>query len=376
MIYLDNASTTKPHKELINLYKKGLDEWFVNSDSLYPLGVQMSLMIEKSRKIISELFYVQPQDLIFTSSGSEANNLAIKGLAFANRKNGNHLITSAIEHPSVLSSMKQLRDMFNFELTIIEVDNNGQLDLESLSQSLRKDTILVSFMAINNEVGTIFPIEEIVRVVKAKSKALIHVDMVQLLGKHPLDLTGIDAASFSAHKINGFKGTGLLYCKHHLNILPLISGGQQEFGIRAGTANTINNVLLAKTVMIALKQQPMALEKVTKLNQYLRSELKKIDDIVINSPENGSPYIVSFSHLKLGSEIVMNALSQKEIYVSSRSTCSSKLNTVSHVLSAMSKNYEVLNGVIRVSMSHDTTKKELEILIAEIKEVNKHVISK
>lgn len=376
MIYLDNASTTKPHQELVDLYKKALDEWFVNSDSLYSLGVQMSLMIEKSRKMISDLFSVQPQDIIFTSSGSEANNLAIKGLALANRKTGNHLITSAIEHPSVLNAMKQLRDVFGFDLTILEVDYQGQLNLQELSDSIRKDTILVSFMAVNNEVGTIFPIEEIVRIVKEKSKAIIHVDMVQLLGKHSLNLDGIDAASFSAHKINGFKGTGLLYVKHHLNILPLISGGQQEFGIRAGTSNTINNVLLAKTVSMALKQQPSALKKVSELHRYLREELESIENIVINSPKNGSPYILSFSHLKLGSEIIMNALSKKEIYVSSRSTCSSKLNTVSHVLSAMGKNDEELNGVIRVSLSHATTKEELSILIEEIKGVNKHVISK
>lgn len=376
MIYLDNASTTKPSKELVDLYKKALDEWFVNSDSLYPLGVQMSLMIEKSRKMISDLFSVQPQDLIFTSSGSEANNLAIKGLALANRQFGNHLITSAIEHPSVLNTMKQLRDVFGFELTIIDVDNQGQLDLRGLVEALRQDTILVSFMAINNEVGTIFPIEEIVKIVKENSKALIHVDMVQLLGKHPLNLKGIDAASFSAHKIHGFKGTGLLYVKHHLNILPLISGGQQEFGIRAGTSNTINNVLLAKTISLAIKQQPLFFKNITKLHYYLRDALENIENIVINSPENGSPYILSFSHQKLGSEIIMNALSQKEIYVSSRSTCSSKLNTVSHVLSAMGKNDDVLNGVIRVSLSHDTTQEELEILIEEIKGVNKHVISK
>ncbi len=373
MIYLDYASTTPTDHDLIDRYTHQLKQQFINSDATYEAGVKLKYELENARKRLAGLLSVQAQDILYTASGSEANSLAIKGLAFALRNQGNHLITSTIEHPSVLNSFKQLEEHFGFEVDYVEVTATGVVDLDQLKALIRKDTILVSIMQVNNEVGSIQPLNEIAKIIKAQSKAVFHSDMVQALGKEPLALQAVDAASFSAHKIFGFKGVGFLYKRHHLPLVPLISGGQQEFGWRGGTQPAHLLMSVTDSVQRALAQQPRAHQHVAALNQYLRTKLATIDHLYINSDDQASPFILSFSHLKLGSEIVKNYLEKKNLYVASKSTCSSKLNEPSPVLKAMNVGPARLNGVIRVSLSHLTQTAELDILIQALKEVNEYV---
>ncbi len=373
MIYLDYASTTPLDPFILDTYYSHQRDHFINSASTYPQGVKLKFELEHARKSIAELFSVDAKDLIFTASGSEANSLAIKGIALAHQHKGKHLITSKIEHPSVLESFQQLETSFGFEVDYLDVDKNGILDLNQLSQCLRKDTILVSLMQVNNEVGSQQPIQEASQLIRSKSKAIFHCDMVQALGKHPLALAEVDLASFSAHKIFGFKGVGLLYKRHHLELLPLISGGAQEFGLRGGTTPTSLFISLYPTIKQALVNLDKHHQMVSYLNQYLRQHLAEIKHLQINSDETASPYILSISHLKLGSEIVKNHLLSHNILVASRSTCSSKSDQPSHVLKAMGLSMAAQQGVIRLSLSHQTQISELEVLIKALKEVNQYV---
>lgn len=373
MIYLDYASTTPLDKTLLERYRIHQIHHFVNSDSTYPAATKLKFELENARKGIAHFLGVDAKDLIFTASGSEANSLAIKGLAFAHRHKGKHLITSTIEHPSILEAFKQLSDLFEFEVDYVSVDQNGKIDLNHLQQLLRNDTILVSIMQVNNEVGSIQPLKEASTLIRAHSKALIHSDMIQALGKEELALQYVDSASFSGHKVYGFKGLGMLYKRHHLELVPLINGGSQEFGYRGGTSDASRFIAWKDIVQQAIQNQEKHREYVQDLNHYLRDHIQSLEYYHINSPLSATPYILSISHMKLGSEIVKNHLLNDQIMVSSRSTCSSKSNQPSHVLQAMNASKHALQGVIRISLSHLTTKQELDTLINALKEVNQYV---
>lgn len=364
-IYLDNASTTKLNKEIYNTYIKLLNEYYVNSDSLYDDGQVALDLQEKSRKAISNFFGVDYKSIIFTSGASEANNMAIKGVCFNSDKR--HIITSSIEHSSVLNTMLELKNNFGFDLTILKCDKSGRINLDELKNSLKDDTCLVSIMMVNNEVGSINDIKEISRIVKSYSKALLHVDMVQALGKLDLDLSLVDLASFSAHKINGLKGSGFLYKKAHINLLPLINGGQQEFNLRGGTSNYLVNALLFKTIRLAYENRD--LEYIDSLKSYLINELNKIDNIHINSPKDAISNIINFSYTKIYSEVMMNALNLKGIMVSAQSTCSSLNTSGSRVLKEIGYDDLISRTCIRVSLSCSNTIDELKYFIEILKEI-------
>ena len=367
MIYLDYASTTPVDKDVLQSYQAILSEYFANTESLYSLGVTGANLLEKSRQHTASLLSCVPSEIIYTSGASEANSLAIKGVVFKYQKNGKHLITTKIEHSSVLHTFEQLQEVFGFEVTYLDVDEKGLVSIDELRRALRADTILCSIMWVNNEVGTIEPIEEIAKVIKEYPHCFLHVDAVQALGKIPIDLSNIDLATFSAHKIYGLKGSGVLVKKQHIQIVPLINGGQQESGLRGGTVNMATHIMFAKALRLALEKQNEHFEYVEKLNLYLREQLLELPEVVINSPKESSPYILSFSCLKLPSEVHLNALSNQSIYVSAQSTCNSK-SKYSYVLEAMKLPSAVKRGVIRVSLSHLTTIEEIDVLIENVKE--------
>lgn len=247
MIYLDYVSTTPLRKEVLETYQTLLQRYFANADSMHSLGYEVNSLMEKSRSLIAEYLHVKDNELFFTSGASESNNTAIKGCAFAYQNRGKHIITSSIEHSSVFNTCKELEEVFGFEVDYISVSKNGELNLKELEDKIRDDTILVSIMYVNNEVGMINPIDKISEIIRKKNpKTKFHVDMVQALGKIPVHLTNVDLASFSAHKIYGLKGSGLLYKKSSTQIIPLINGGQQESGLRGGTSNATVNIVLAK----------------------------------------------------------------------------------------------------------------------------------
>lgn len=372
VMYLDNTSTNPIDPEVLKTYTKLLETYYANSGAIHALGRDVNRLHEKSRQEIIKLLNLANYRLIFTAGATEANNIAIKSVAMAYQDQGKHLITTQIEHPSVFNSFKFLEEYMGFEVTYLDVDDQGQIDLKELKQALRDDTILVSIMAVNNEVGTIINHNEWAKIVKANSRAFTHSDMVQALGNIPLDFTDIDMASFSAHKINGVKGSGFLIVRDYIKLVPLLSGGDQEYGLRAGTENAPANIVLAKTVRLALEKQALKTETVKTLNEYLYEELLKIDGVRINSSAKNSVYnIVNISVMGVGSEIMLNALSERKMYVSAGSTCQSDVHKRSRVLMSMQVPYENQQTRIRISLNPNLTLADIDTLVMTIKEIIK-----
>jgi len=366
-VYLDYASTTPVSPEVLKAYKGLLDVWFVNSESLYQEGAQLHQLMEKSRLQTASLLNVRANEIIFTSGASEASSLAIKGVAFRHLEKKGHLITSSVEHSSVTNCFRQLEEL-GFEVSWLSVDSSGKISLEELKKELRPDTILVSVMMVNNEVGAIQPIDDIKTYVKKHSHAFLHVDCVQALGKIPVDLKDIDMASFSAHKIHGLKGSGVLFCRQHVDLMPLICGGQQEFGRRGGTENALVNIMFAKTLRLALESQKKGYEHAKMLNEFCVEELSKMPEIELNSTSDGLPHILNFSCRTMLSEVLMNALNTRGFCISAQSTCHSKSKAPSFVLKAMGYSDQRALSSIRLSFSHETTKEEVLQFIETLKE--------
>lgn len=367
MIYFDNAATTKVNKEILTGFCDLNDKFFANSASTHKLGKEAYRLEEMARSQIGKLLKCDPSEVIFTSGATESNNLAIKGAAFSYQNRGKHLITTKVEHPSVLNAFKSLEDDFGFRVTYLDVDSTGCIDVERLKNAIRDDTILVSIMAVNNEVGTINPIGEIGKLLKKYPKILFHCDATQAIGKIAIDYDNVDLYSLSSHKLHGFKGSGLLIKRKNIDLLPLLSGGGQEFNYRSGTNNYIYEVCLAKTLRIALENQEINYDYVKGLNLYLRKKIEKLG-VRINSPIEGSPYIFNFSLDKKAS-VVSEALSLKDIFVSTKSACSSKKSPTSYVLQAMGKSSVDSMNAIRISFSNENTKEEIDVFVKELEEI-------
>ena len=368
MKYFDFASTTFVNAEVLKTYTEVLEKYFVNSESIYPQGIEVNKLMNKSRHQLADLLRVRDNEIIFTSGASEASNLAIKGYALKHQEEGKHIITSVIEHSSVLNSCRWLNEYFGFDVTYLPVDASGKVSPADLEKAIRDDTILVSIMHVNNESGAIQPIDEIRKIVRRHNRIALHVDCVQSIGKIPVDLTDIDMASFSAHKIYGLKGSGFLVRKQHIQLAPLISGGIQEQGLRGGTTNSPANTVLGKTLRLALEDLDGKYQTVRRYNDYLRQQLSEMDDVVLNSPDDAIPHVLNFSSLKIPSEVMMNALALKGYCVSAQSTCESGQN-VSHVISRMFSEPDRLKGTIRVSFSHTQSMQDVEDLARDLKEI-------
>ena len=370
-IYFDYASTAPVHHEVIEATQTLLPQFYANPDSLHSLGYQTGDLMRISREKIASLLNVTPPMVIFTGSASEANNMAIKGAAWANQRKGKHCITTKIEHSSVLNAFRQLQEHFDFEVDYLDVDEFGKISMDQLRRLLRKDTILVSIMAINNEIGTIQDIDEIKIVIKSLSSAILHVDFVQMLAKYPIDLNRIDLATFSAHKIGGLKGVGLLVRNPQVDLLPLISGGQQEQSLRGGTSNSLANITFAKALRLAMESRETSFLRVKEINDYLRGQLSVIPNLDILTPVEGSVYILTFTYPSIPSEIMTNALSARKIYVSAHSTCTS-LSAYSHVHLAIGLKEHSANGVIRLSFGDQSTLSQAHRFIEVLKEIIKN----
>ena len=374
MIYLDYASTTPVLEEIIDSYAKLLKSEFANTSSIHTLGLKVNSYLETARTQILSLFKRSDDQLIFTSGATESNNLAIKGYVNANKGKGKHLITSAIEHPSVLGVFKELEQL-GFELTILSSNNQGYIEEEALRKAIRKDTILVSIMALNNETGIVQPYAKYFRICQ-ENKVAFHSDITQALGKINLDFTCFDMASFSAHKIHGLKGSGGLFKKKHIRILPELIGGGQEYGLRSGTTNWPIDVALAKTVRLALERRQATYNKMKELYTYLYNELKVNELVHINSLDDfnrQSPFILNFSVPKRQSEVIIHGLEEHGFCVSSTSACGSKKENYSHVILDMTNNMELASSAIRVSVSKDVS---LENIKEFIKALNKVLVER
>ncbi|WP_273832539.1 cysteine desulfurase family protein [Guptibacillus sedimenti] len=367
MIYLDNSATTKPYNEALDAFRTASEKFFANPSSLHRKGGEAERLLRQARSSIAELLHVKINEVIFTSGGTESNNLAIKGTAFQYLNQGKHLITSCIEHASTLEAFRQL-ELLGFSVTYLSVDQDGKISLDELKKALTPDTILVSIMHVNNELGSIQPIKEIGHLIKQKSRALFHIDDVQGIGKVPLDFNHVqaDLVSYSAHKFHGLKGNGLLIKREKITLLPLLSGGGQEREIRSGTENGPGIVAMAKALRLYLNRAKTQKRMLETLRTHVFAELSIIEGIELNSSMSGAPHIVNFSVPGIKPEVLIHALEEKEIYVSTRSACSSKTAEISHVLAAIGLTTIRAKSAIRISLSFETTKEQIDIFLNEL----------
>ena len=373
IIYLDNAATSKVDQEVLDSYNQITTKYFANPSSIHHLGQEANRLLEKSREQILKLLSLSHHEVIFTSGATEANNLAIKGYAYANRGRGNHIITTATEHPSVLNAMKALEED-GFKLTILPVDDKGQIEVNSLSAAINDETILVSVMAVNNETGAINPIREVGEIVKKYPKIALHVDMVQAIGKVEIPLENVDMISIAGHKIHGLLGSGVLIKEKKIILKPLLNGGGQENNLRSGTNTLALSASLAKALRLAIDHQKENYEHVKSLADFLLDYLKDNQDkYVINSSCKDNPYIVNFSLKKHKASVVVEALSNRNIMVSSLSACHSKGEDYSYVVYAMNKDMCLAHNTIRVSFSYENTLEEVKTFTKELTAIIKEI---
>lgn len=370
-LYLDNAATTYVYEEVLEYYYNILKNYFASTGSLHKLG-QQSLALELEAKYkISCLLNVKPTEILFNSGATEGNNYAIKGVALNYKKRGKTIITSKVEHPSVLECFKQLEKDYGFNCIYLDVDENGIVDLEQLKSVLNDDVILVSIMYVNHEVGAIMPIKEIHEILKNYPKVIFHSDITQAICKCDVNFSYLDIATMSGHKIHGLKGSGFMYKKEKVNLYELISGHPASNAMRAGTSPWMNNLALAKALELSLKNYRDNALKLKECQIKIIAELNKIDGIVVNTVLDKSIYsIINFSAINYNSEVIIRALSLKNIYVSSRSVCTtSKDSQISLTLNAMHKDYNVTISSIRISLDKPLSDEEINYFITSLKEV-------
>ena len=360
MIYFDNAATTKIYDDALTSYVQVSQKFFGNPSSLHQLGVDAYQVLTKARAQVASLLSVQPEEIFFTSGGTESNNWAIKGTALEKSVFGKHIITTKIEHPSVIQTCKQL-ERFGFEVTYLDVDSKGIVSIDQLKESLRKDTILVSVMAVNNEVGAVQPIAEIANVLEEYPSIHFHVDAVQAVERASqlLSIGRIDLLSLSAHKFHGPRGVGIMYKKFGRKIQALLTGGGQEKGERSTTENLPGIVATTKALRMALEEESVTGE----LRSQLWKELATKPEIRIFSPEDGASHVLCFAIKGVRGEVVVHAFENHGIYISTTSACSSKKADSSSTLYAMDVPNEWATGAVRVSFSNDNTKEEVEQFI-------------
>ncbi len=364
-VYLDNSATTRAYDCVGDLVRKVMCQDYGNPSSMHAKGVQAEHYIKETKEILAKLLKVKDKEIVFTSGGTESDNLALIGAARANRRRGNHLITSSIEHPAILNTMRYLEEEEDFRVTFLPVDRYGRVKLEDLQEALCPETILVSIMYVNNEVGSVQPIRQAADMVKAYNKdILFHVDAVQGFGKYRIypKKEKIDMLTLSGHKIHGPKGTGALYIGEQVKIKPIVFGGEQQKNIRSGTENVPGIAglgLAAKTIYDGLEEK---VDRMRALKARFIDGVQKLDDITIHGlcDETSAPHIISVGFAGVRSEVLLHALEEKGIYVSSGSACASNHPAISGVLKGIGAQKEYLDATLRFSMSEFTTEEEID----------------
>lgn len=371
MIYLDNAATTRVKPEVAEAMKPYFEEMYGNPASMYTFAGKVKKSVDESREAIAEFLGANPNEIYFTGGGSESDNWAIKATAFAKREKGKHIITSKIEHHAILHTCEYLEKL-GFEVTYLDVDENGVVDLEQLEASIREDTILISIMFANNEIGTIEPVREIGAIAR-KHGVLFHTDAVQAFGHVPIDVKelNIDLLSASGHKINGPKGIGILYIKESVKIGAFIHGGAQERGRRAGTHNTPGIVGFGKATRLAAESLERRAKYESELRDYLiRRVLEEVPYTRLNGhPSERLSNNANFSFRFIEGESLLIMLDQKGICASSGSACTSGSLDPSHVLLAIGLPHEIAHGSLRLTLSEEITKEEIDFVVDEIKKI-------
>lgn len=371
LIYLDNAATTKVKPEVFEAMSPYFEEQFGNPSSAYTFAGKISAEVETARRTVSDFIGAKPNEIYFTAGGSESDNWALKGVAFALREKGNHIITSKIEHHAVLHTCEYLEKL-GYEITYLDVDREGFVDLQKLETAIRPDTILISVMFANNEIGTLEPVKEIGEIAH-KHGVLFHTDAVQAYGHVPIDVDemNIDLLSASGHKINAPKGVGFLYIKSGVRIEPFIHGGAQERGKRAGTTNVSGIIGLAKATELASDTLANRTEYETDLRDYLISRIKnEIPYAILNGDTvNRLPNNVNFCFRFIEGESLLILLDQNGICASSGSACTSGSLDPSHVLLAIGLPHEIAHGSLRLTLSEETTRDEIDFAVDTLKTI-------
>ena len=371
--YFDNSATTKVLDSVKDIVVKTMTEDYGNPAAKHRKGMEAEQYIRDARKIIADTMKVQEKEILFTSGGSESNNMALFGAAWANQRAGKHIISTSIEHPSVYNPLGVLEEL-GFEVTILPVDHDGHISLKELEEAIRPDTILVSTMYVNNEVGAVEPVEEISKIIKAKNPStLYHVDAIQAYGKYVIrpKKQGIDLLSVSSHKIHGPKGVGFLYIRNGVKIKPLIYGGGQQAGMRSGTENVPGVAGFGAAAKEMYTNHAEKVQKLIELKDYMTDHLGEIEGTVINSKkgEASAPQIVSVSFEGVRSEVLLHALEDKGVYVSSGSACSSNHPGISGTLKGIGVAQKLLDSTIRMSFGMFNTKEEVDYTIDVLKEL-------
>ena len=376
MIYFDNAATTRPSLAVLECFEKENEQCFANPSSRHAYGREAYRKLENARlSILKSLSLSNDYRVLFTSGASESNNLAIKGIAKEYLRRGKRIITTQVEHPSVLETFRSL-EKEGFEVIYLPTKEDGTVDPETLKENMNKETILVSIMATNNETGSNNDILALSKIVHSFPKAFFHVDVTQAIGKRDLPYSSIDLFSFSGHKIHGLKGTGALILKKNITLLRQIDGGDQEYFFRAGTDNLPGDEALAVALEEATKNLKDNIAHAKEISSFLREELEKNDEILMNSPLGGSPFILNFSLKRKKASVVTEALSHEGIYVSSVSACNSKGEPISYVLEAMGFSKERAMNSIRLSFSRENTLEEAKTFLNTLQNILERTINR
>lgn len=371
--YFDNSATTRCYSKVAEIVVKTMTEDFGNPSAMHLKGVEAEKYVREAAQTLAKILKVNEKEIIFTSGGTESNNLALFGGADANKRSGNHIITTSVEHAAVGQPAERLEQM-GYEVTIVPVDHRGVVQLEALEKALRPDTILVSTMYVNNEVGAVMPVEEIAKLVHEKSpKALYHVDAIQAFGKYRIypKKAGIDMLSVSSHKIHGPKGVGFLYINEKARIQPQILGGGQQAGMRSGTDNVPGIAGLGVAAKMVYTDFDKKIEHMYQLKERLAEGFLKLPDVRLNGMEirEGAPQILSASFLGVRSEVLLHTLEEKGIYVSAGSACSSHKRKAAGTLSAMGMEAAQRESTLRFSFSEENTFEEVDYALEVIGQV-------
>lgn len=363
-VYLDNSATTRAYESVGDVVRKVMCEDFGNPSSMHKKGVDAEHYIKEAKESLAKLMKVQGKEIFFTSGGTESDNLALIGAARANHRAGKHLITSSIEHPAILNTMHYLEEE-GFRVTFLPVDQYGRIKLDALKEALCEETILVSVMYVNNEVGSVQPIEEAASIVKAYNKnILFHVDAVQGFGKYRIypKKMKIDMLSLSGHKIHGPKGVGAIYIDEKVKIKPIVFGGEQQKNVRSGTENVPGIAGLSEAAKEIYKDLDKKVAHMRELKEYFIENVTKIENTTIHGlyDETSAPHIISVGFAGIRSEVLLHALEDKGIYVSSGSACASNHPQISGVLRGIGAKKEYLDATLRFSMSEFTTREEID----------------
>ncbi|WP_414042709.1 cysteine desulfurase family protein [Macrococcus sp. EM39E] len=368
MNYLDNCATTKPDSDVLNTFNTVNTTYFYNPSSPHGKGLEANKLLESARDQIKKLLGLKHQSVIFTSGATESNNLVITGMARSKKQFGKTIITSKLEHPSVLETVRALEDE-GFNIKYVKFNEDATIDLNHFKSLLNQDVVMVCLMHVNNVMGAIIPIKEIHDLIQDYPKIHFHVDCVQSFGKLPIDASLMDSFVLSGHKFNGLKGQGILVFDQLVTVTHTLFGGGQEYGFRSGTVNVASDVSMAKAMRIALNEQGVIIERMRQFKRMIETKVEQYPGIRVNSVGNGAPHIVNIAFIGVKGEVIVNSFSKRGIMISTTSACSSKRAKLNETLTALNVPDDAITGSVRISFDKYTTETDIESFVKAFDEI-------